>query len=86
MRLTTTRDAMLKNEATIALPRHDRETPTNTCSPFILVLIILLHSISFGKLSLSKDLFILYHIKMFFFSLGTVIFPRLTAPQVERKR
>ena len=47
---------VLKKEATIALPRHDREMPTNIFLAFILVLIVLLHSISLGKLSLSQDL------------------------------
>ena len=47
---------VLKNEATIALPRHDGENPKNTFSPFVLVLIVVLHSVSIGKLSLSQDL------------------------------
>ena len=47
---------ILKKEATIALPRHDGENPKNTFSPFVLVLIIVLHSVSLGKLSLSQDL------------------------------
>ena len=66
---------ILKNEATIALPRHDEETPKNTFSALILALIVLLHSVSLGKLSLSQDLFI-YEIifkTFYFFSLGTVI-------------
>ena len=59
---------VLKKEATIALPRHDGETSTNIFLAFILVLIVLLHSVSLGKLSLSQDLHV-----FFFFSLGTVI-------------
>ena len=47
---------VLKNEATIALPRHDGENPKNTFSPFVFVLIVVLHSISLSKLSLSQDL------------------------------
>ena len=47
---------VLKEEATIALPRHDGEMPTNIFLAFILVLIVLLHSVSLGKLSLSQDL------------------------------
>ena len=55
----TTRDTILKNEAAIALPRQDRETTEkkNTFSPFVLVLIVLLHSVGFAKLSLSQDLY-----------------------------
>ena len=45
---------ILENEATIALPRHNEETPKNTFSPFILELIVLLHSVSLGKLSLTE--------------------------------
>ena len=61
---------VLKNEATIALPRHDGEMPTNIFLAFILVLIVLLHSVSLGKLSLSQDLIMFIdHLKMFFFSL-----------------
>ena len=37
---------VLKNEATIALPRHDGETPTNIFLAFILVLITQLASVS----------------------------------------
>ena len=47
---------VLKNEATIALPRHDGENPKNTFSPLILALIVVLHSVCLGKLSLSQDL------------------------------
>ena len=63
--------AILKKEATIALPRHDGENPKKSFSPFVLVLIVVLHSVSLGKLSLSQDLhwIILYYeiiIKTFF--------------------
>ena len=47
---------VLKEEVTIALPRHNRETPTNIFLAFILVFIFLLHSVSLSKLSLSQDL------------------------------
>ena len=47
---------ILKKEATIALPRHDGENQKNTFSPFVLVLIVVLHSVSLGKLLLSQDL------------------------------
>ena len=47
---------ILKKEATIALPRHDGEMLTNIFLAFILVLIVLLHSVSLGMLSLSQDL------------------------------
>ena len=41
----------LKKEATIALPRHDGENQKkNTFSPFVLVLIVVLHFVSLGKL------------------------------------
>ena len=56
---------MLKSKATIALPRHDEETLKKTFFPFVLVLIVLLHSVSLSKLSLSQDLYyyiILYYI------------------------
>ena len=55
---------MLKSKATIALPRHDGETPKKTFLPFVLVLIVLLHSVSLSKLSLIQDLYyiILYYI------------------------
>ena len=46
MRLTTTRCSIVKNEAAI-----DGETPTNTFSSFILVLIVLLHSVSLRTLN-----------------------------------
>ena len=55
-RLTTTKDSILKIEATIALPKHDGENPKNSFSPFVLILIVVLHSVSLGKLSLSQDL------------------------------
>ena len=53
----------LKKKATIALPRHNGENPKNSFSPFILVLIVMFHSVSLGKLSLSQDLhwIILYY-------------------------
>ena len=62
---------ILKKEATIALPRHDGENPKNSFSPFVFVLIVVLHSVSLGKLSLSQDLhWITLHyeiiIKLFF--------------------
>ena len=47
---------ILNKEATIALLRHDGGNPENSFSPFILVLIVLLHSVSLSKLSLSQDL------------------------------
>ena len=43
--------SILKNEATIALPRHDGKMQ-KYFSPFVLVLITLLHSVRLGKLSL----------------------------------
>ena len=46
-----------KIEATIDLPRHDEENPKkNSFSPFVLVLIVVFHFVSLGKLSLSQDL------------------------------
>ena len=67
-RLTTARGSILKNKATIALPRHDRENLKNTLLLFVLVLIVVLHSVSLRKLSLSQDLhWINYLLKNVFF-------------------
>jgi len=46
--------SILKNEATIALPRHDGKMKKKNFSPFVLVLITLLHSVRLSKLSLSQ--------------------------------
>ena len=66
MRVTTTRDTVLKTNATTALPRHDRETLKNafSCSSFGFT------PLASVKLSLSQDLIMfLDHLKMLFFSL-----------------
>ena len=66
---------ILKKKATIALPDTTERTKKNTFSPFVLVLIVVLHSVSIGKLLPEPGLTFDYigldyinYVKTFFFS------------------
>jgi len=61
----------------IALPRRNTEQLCFIFSPITLVFSLLFRSVGYGKPPLSRKLFIYLHyitLKVFFFSLGTVIF------------
>ena len=58
----------------IALPRRNTEQLCFIFSPITLVFSLLFRSVGYGKPSLSCKLIIYITLKVFFFSLGTVIF------------